>query len=209
MASGKTTVGRELASRLDYIYLDTGIMYRAVTWLALRNHLDIRDEEALGKLAQENPVNLIGQDSNTVQIQDYQLGSELRDPEVNKHVSQVSLVPAVRRALVAQQRELAGQEEIVMVGRDITTVVMPNAGLKIFLSAPPEDRAQRRWKEMQDQGRDVHFVDVLKETVARDEMDSQREDSPLVQAEDALLVETKGLSVDQVVEKILSKVRRS
>lgn len=206
VAAGKTSVGRELARRLGYKFLDTGVMYRAVTWLALRRHVPMEDEAALGELAQRTSIRLPGQDSDRVLVGEMELGEkDLRDPEVDRHVSQVSQVSEVRRAMVRQQRELAAAGEMVMVGRDIGTVVLPDAGLKVFMSASVEERARRRWRDLLGQGHDVPFAQILRETEARDHIDSHRADSPLLPAEDAFQMDTDGRSIDEVVDLILAQ----
>ena len=206
VAAGKTMVGRQLARRLEFRYLDTGVMYRAITWLALRHATSLEDYETLGKLARNTPIRLVGQDSDLVMVGELRVGPELREEEIDSNVSLVSQVSAVRRALVSQQRKLAAEGKIVMVGRDIGTVVLPDADLKVFISAPLEERARRRWRELLDQGSQTDFQRILEETKARDDLDSHRADSPLIPAEDAWLVDTGGLSIDEVVALILQKV---
>ena len=207
VAAGKTVVGRRLAQRLGFQHLDTGNMYRAITWLALRLEVAISDEEALGKLAEDNPIRLDGQDADHVLVGSHRLGPQLRSPEVNRQVSLVAKVSAVRRALVRQQRQLAGEGKIVMVGRDIGTVVLPTADLKVYLQASAEGRAERRWLEMQEQGADVPLQQVLQETQARDEIDTGREDSPLMPAGDAFVLDTSGLEIEQVIEGIMQRIQ--
>ena len=214
VAAGKTVVGLELAARLAFWYLDTGVMYRAITWLALRCATPMWDEEGLGELATHHPIrlgdpiSLGGKQIDQVWVGEHQVGAELRDARVERQVSLVARVPQVRRALVQQQRILAQQGKIVMAGRDIGTVVLPGADLKVFLSAAPEERAARRWRDLVDKGQDVEFQQVLRETKERDEIDTNRADSPLRPADDALNLDTGQLTVDQVVEKILEQVRR-
>ena len=207
VAAGKTVVGRALAQRLGFKYLDTGIMYRAITWLALRLSIPIDDEEALGELAKDYPLRLKDRDGDHVLVGDHQVGPELRDPRVDTSVSLVARVSAVRRALVQQQRLLATEGDIVMIGRDIGTVVLPKADLKVFLRASAESRARRRWHEMSDQGHAVEFQQVLRETMARDEIDTGRDDSPLVPAKDAFVLDTEELGVEEVVDRILQRVQ--
>ena len=207
VASGKSVVGRDLAQRLGFKYLDTGMMYRAVTWLALRRSNDIDDQAGLEKLTLENPIDLTGQNGDGIEIGGQRVGAELRDPSVNSQVSLVSQVSGVRRALVRQQRALAKEGQIVMVGRDIGTVVLPGADLKVYLTASIQHRAQRRWQEMLDQGRDAELDQVVRETEERDRLDSQRADSPLMPAEDAWILDTSELQVDQVVKAILDRAR--
>ena len=153
VAAGKTVVGRRLAQRLGFDHLDTGNMYRAITWLAhCIENIAVSDEEALGKLAEDNPIGLDAQDVRPCELSAATgWGPQLRAPEVTGQVSLVAKVSPVRRALVRQQRDLAGKGNIVMIGRDIGTVVLPDADLKVYLQASAEGRARRRWLEMQEQ----------------------------------------------------------
>ena len=208
VASGKTVVGRELARRLSFRYLDTGVMYRAITWLALRCATPLADEEGLGNLADSHPIRLSGREGDQIWVGEHQVGPELREARVERQVSLVARVPNVRRALVQQQRSLAREGNIVMAGRDIGTVVLPRADLKVFLSASPEHRARRRWRDLVDRGQEIDLQQVLRETRERDDIDSNRADSPLRPAHDALTLDTEQLTVDQVVDKILARYRQ-
>ena len=205
VAAGKTAVGRELARNLGFGYLDTGIMYRAITWLALHSGISVEDEASLGKLAHANPVEMAGDEGDRVSVSGHFLGPELRDPSVDGNVSEVAKAPPVRRELVAQQRRIAAQGKIVVIGRDIGTVVLPDANLKVYLTASPENRAQRRWEEMRDHGQPVELETVLRQTLARDKIDSNREDSPLKPAPGAWELNTDGLDIEQVVRKIITR----
>jgi cytidylate kinase len=207
VAAGKTVVGLKLARRLGFQFLDTGIMYRAITWLALQRAIPMDDTHALGELAHQVPIQLKGQSGTQVLVGGHEISGELRDPDVERHVSLVARVPEVRQALVSQQRRLAAAGKLVMVGRDIGTVVLPDADLKVFMSASPEERARRRWREMQQNSRDVEYLQVLQEIKGRDYIDSHRPASPLTPAQDARLVDTEGLTEDQVVELILGMVQ--
>jgi cytidylate kinase len=207
-AAGKTAAGRELAHRLGCPFLDTGIMYRAITWLALRRSVAMADETGLGNLASECTMRPIGTDGNGILLNDVQLGHELRSAQVDEHVSLVARVPSVRRELVSQQRNIAAQSSqksggIVMVGRDIGTVVLPDAYLKVFMVASPEVRAQRRYDELASQGQAADYLQILANALSRDRIDSERDDSPLVQAADAVVIDTSDLTINQVVEKML------
>ena len=206
VAAGKTVVGLALARRLGFRYLDTGIMYRAITWLALQRATPMDDEDGLGSLASANPVTLDGHDSDKVMVGGFSVGPELRRPEVDRHVSIVSQVSQVRRALVDQQRAIASEGRIVMVGRDIGSVVLPDAGLKIFISASLEERARRRHSEQVARGVDSTLEQVVEETRNRDNLDTQRADSPLTQPPDAWVICTDHLSVDDVVEMVADRV---
>ncbi|MDP6496418.1 MAG: (d)CMP kinase [Dehalococcoidia bacterium] len=209
VAAGKTAVGRKLARALGFGYLDTGIMYRAITWLALKNGIPVDDTNSLGELARANPLEMAGDpdsiSGDRVSVAGHTLGPELRDSSVDGNVSAVSMASPVRKELVAQQRQTADKGKIVMVGRDIGTVVLPDADLKVFLTASLEKRAQRRWQEMRDRGEEIELFTVLSETLARDKKDRNREDSPLKPAEDAWELNTDGLDIQQVVQKIINR----
>ena len=206
-AAGKTVVGRELARTLGFAYLDTGIMYRAVTWLALHRGISTDDSSSLGHLARANPIRLVPNDDAKVTIAGLTLGVELREPSVDKNVSAVAKVSAVRKELVAQQKAVARTRKIVMIGRDIGTVVLPNADLKIYLNASADIRAQRRWHEMKNRGENRCLNSILDETLARDQIDSEREDSPLRPAKDAWELNTDGLDIEEVVHQIVDRIK--
>lgn len=213
VASGKTAVGRELARRLGCPFLDTGIMYRAVTWLALQEAVSIDNSDALTQLAQGTSMQLNDLEGRTILLGGRELGPELRTAEVDRHVSPVSTVSGVRRDMVRQQRSIAERScqdmgGIVMVGRDIGTVVLPDAGLKVFMTASPEVRARRRYDELIAQGMPADYDEVLANALSRDRIDSQRKDSPLAQAPDAFLVDTSYLTIEQVVARILERLGR-
>ena len=207
VAAGKTAGGRELALVLGFAYLDTGIMYRAITWLALKNGVDIEDESALGDLALNNPVGLVSDKGNQVSVAGHTLGLELRESAVDQNVSIVSKALPVRTELVTQQRLIAAQNKIVVIGRDIGTVVLPDADLKIYLIAAPEIRAKRRWQEMRDRGQIMNLMTVLDETIKRDDIDSGRANSPLKSAEDAWQLNTDGLEIQEVVQQIVERIK--
>ena len=207
VAAGKTVVGRELAQTLGFTYLDTGIMYRAVTWLALNKGIAIGDETLLGSLAHDNPIELVEDNSEQVSVAGNILGLELREANVDQNVSIISKAGPVRTELVAQQRKIAAKSKIVMIGRDIGTVVLPDADLKIYLTASPETRAKRRWQEMQDRGETTELMTVLTQTIKRDEIDSGRTNSPLKPADGAWHINTDGLSIQQLVKQIVDRTK--
>ncbi len=216
-ASGKSTVGYRLAQRLNYLYFDTGAMYRAVTWAALQQGLDLHDQEAIGELARRlhievrapTPEEEDGRQA-TVLVDGQDVTWAIRTPEVDQHVSVVAANPLVRQALSAQQRRIGRQygegrgdkPGVVMVGRDIGTVVLPDAPLKIYLDAPVEERARRRYQELRERGKAVRYEQVLADMRRRDRLDSERAIAPLRVAEDAVVLDTAGLSVKQVVDRI-------
>ncbi len=200
---GKNTVGSLVAQRLGYRFIDTGAMYRALTWLALKWGIDLKDGQRLTDLAHQARFEL---QEGKLLLDGEEVGAEIREEEVEKGVSLVARVKGVRQELAAQQREMARGGRVVMAGRDIGTVVLPQARCKIFLSASPEERARRRHRELLAQGKRVKLEEVLAQLKMRDEIDSQRAVSPLRPAKDAKLLNTDGLGVEQVVEEILKLV---
>ena len=206
VASGKTSLGRLLSRALGYRFLDTGIMYRALTWLALEQDIDVEDEEALGRLAWGTVIRPNEQDNPTVLIDGRTVTEELRHPHIDQTVSRVARVPHVRKALVEQQREIAREGRIVVVGRDIGTVVLPSADLKLFLGASVSERARRRYMELNRHGYDVEYDQVLEELQARDELDTGRANSPLRPATNSLMLDTDGIDAEQVTERVLELI---
>jgi len=210
-AAGKSTVGRRLAASLGYPFLDTGSMYRAVTWAALQHGVDLGDDDALGDLASSLRIDVQrarGEDSARILVDGGDVTDHLRSPEVEAAVSLVSRVAGVREALVRAQRELAGRRPVVMAGRDIGTVVLPDADLKVYLDASLDERSRRRHEEMAPLGREASPESVLEDLRRRDRIDSRRAVSPLRPAEDAIIIDTDGLSLDEVVERVLALVER-
>lgn len=202
-SSGKSTVAKLLASDFNFIYVDTGAMYRAITFLAIKHQVAFSDEVALAELTKKYPISFKQSGrGQLVFVNDEEVTEAIRQPDVTAAVSEVSAHGMVREELVKAQRQLAKTGGIVMDGRDIGTTVLPQAEVKIFLVASVEERAQRRYKENQAKGIQMDF-ETIKEAIAkRDYLDSHREVSPLVQAQDAQLVDTTGMSIEQVVTKI-------
>jgi len=208
VASGKTTVGELAAKKLGYRFLDTGTMYRGITWLAWQRGIMSNDEEALGTLARSSAMRPAS-DAGGLTVNDTILTWELKSPQVEESVSRVAAVLDVRRALVAQQRSIARKGGIVMVGRDIGTDVLPDADLKVYLEASPQERARRRLLQIKEEGGDADYQRVLEELEARDRLDTQRTHSPLRPAPDAHPINTDGMALDQVVERILALLESS
>jgi len=205
--SGKSTVARQVAKNLNFLFIDTGAMYRAVTLAAVRQHIDIADPVALTELAEKCYIKLANEtDVTRVFINDEEVTEDIRDPELNPFLSTVAAVPGVRRRLVALQRELGKAGGVVMEGRDIGTVVFPDAEIKVYLDASVAERARRRCAELQDKGINEPENKVRREIEARDNQDMNREDSPLRRADDAYLLVTDGLSIPEVVEQIVNRV---
>jgi cytidylate kinase len=206
-ASGKSTIGGLLAERLDYLYLDTGAMYRAVTWVALESGLAIKDEEAIGALAGTLEIEITRPKVNdgrqyTVLADGEDVTWQIKRPVVDRNVSPVSAYAGVRQALTKQQRRIAQRGRVVMVGRDIGTVVIPDADLKVYLDASPETRARRRYLELLECDERSDFEEVLSEVQRRDRIDSEREVAPLMVAEDAVTVDTDNLSIVEVLRVV-------
>jgi cytidylate kinase len=204
-ASGKSTVARALARRLGFGYLDTGAMYRSLAWVALRDGVALDDEDALVELAKAHPVTLRLEPGATmpdVLVDGTDVTGAIRMPEVDSAVSAVARMPEVRRILVVAQREAAEPGDFVVEGRDIGTVVFPDADVKVFITASTEERARRRAADERSAGLAPTVDDMLARITARDHKDSSRQASPLVAADDAELVDTTGMSVDQVVDTI-------
>ena len=205
-ASGKSTIGELLARRLGYLYLDTGAMYRAVTWVALEQGLDVADEEAITALAEGIEINITRPTVDdgrqyTVYANGEDVTWEIRRPEVDANVSPVSAYPGVRQALTDQQRRIGRRGRIVMMGRDIGTVVLPEADLKVYLAATAEERAHRRYREILERGEEADYEKVLSAIRRRDKIDSEREAAPLRPADDAIIIDTTGLSIAEVLVK--------
>ncbi|MGD9049850.1 MAG: (d)CMP kinase [Anaerolineae bacterium] len=210
-ASGKSTIGGILAERLGYLYFDTGVMYRAVTWAAIAQGISVQDEGRVSALAERLRIDVIHptiEDGRqyTVLADGQDVTWEIRRPVVNGGVSPVSAYPGVRAALTVQQRRIGRQGCIVMVGRDIGTVVLPEADLKIYLDATVEERAGRRYREDVARGEPAEFDLVLASVRRRDEIDSGRALAPLRAAGDAVVIDTTHLDVEQVVERVLALV---
>lgn len=206
-ASGKSTIGELLARRLGYLYLDTGAMYRAVTWVALEQGIDIADEEAITALAESVEINITRPTVDdgrqyTVYANGQDVTWEIRRPEVDANVSPVSAYPGVRQALTDQQRRIGRRGHIVMVGRDIGTVVLPDAALKVYLEATVKERAHRRHREILERGEEADYEKVLSAMRRRDKIDSERVAAPLRPAYDAVIIDTTGLSIAEVLDRM-------
>ena len=203
--AGKSTVARTVARRLGYLFINTGAMYRAVAWKALREGVPLDDAGAVGRLAGESVIELTGGvDSMRVLIDGRDITDEIATPQIGHAASMVSTSSAVRRALVARQQQMGRAGGVVMEGRDIGTQVFPDAEVKIYLDASPEARAQRRYDDDLARGVAVASPEEMKEEIERrDNRDKTRADSPLLRAEDAVYIDSSAMTVDEVVERIL------
>ncbi len=204
VAVGKSSVGSLLARRLGYVFFDTGMVYRAFTWKVLKSGIPPGDEEKLCQLVNTTKFDFVPIKSGwylSPLIDDEDISSKVLCPEIEEQVSLTSKIAGVRQALVLEQRRLAQRGKLVMAGRDISTVVLPWAELKIFLTASTEERARRRYKELLERGENTSLETVLADLKRRDEIDTHRPISPLKPAEDAIIIDTENFSLEQVIDK--------
>lgn len=207
--SGKSTSAKLVAQRLNFLYIDTGAMYRAIAYLAMKDNI-LKDHKKISDFADNCSLKLEFIDGETrIFVNGENLTKEIRSPEVNANVSDVSKIAGVRAALVKKQREMAGENNgVVMEGRDIGTVVFPDADVKIYLTATIDERSTRRAKEFAQSGKNVPIETVRENLAQRDKIDSTRKISPLLQAEDAIVVDTSNTTVDEQVQIILDTVNK-
>ena len=211
-ASGKSTLGLRVANALGYLFFDTGVMYRAVTWLVLQHNVDPRDEAQVTALAEGTPIDVAPASRSDGRACDVLVGGEditweTRRPEVEANVSVVSAYRGVRAALSQQQRRIGQRGRVVMVGRDIGTVVLPEADLKIYLDATAEERAKRRYNEIIGRGGTADYNEILAKVIERDRIDSTRDVAPLKAAADAFVLDSDKLNADEVFEHIMTLIK--
>lgn len=207
--AGKSTLARQVAAALGYLYVDTGAIYRTLGLAALRRGVDPQDGAAVVALLEDCAIDLRhgGDGVQRMYLNGEDVSQAIRLPEVSRYASGVSAIPEVRAHLMDMQRDLARRNDVVMDGRDIGTVVLPAADVKVFLTASPEERARRRWEELQQRGTPEAYEEVLKDLVERDAKDSGRAAAPLRRAEDAVEVDTTGCSLEESLERLLSVIR--
>lgn len=206
--AGKSTVSRAAAKAMGYIYVDTGALYRAVGVNALRNGIDTKDRQAVAESLSDISVNLVFENGvQKVLLNGEDVSAEIRTPDASMAASDVSAVPKVRDFLFDLQRSIASNNNCIMDGRDIGTVVLPNAKVKVFLTASPEERAMRRFRELSEKGSTVKYEEVLEDLIKRDYNDSHREVAPLKQADDAVLLDTTGMTLEQSVESLIKIIK--
>jgi len=205
--AGKSSLGRMLARALGLLYIDTGSMYRAVALAVLESSINATDDIAVGSLASRVDIDLTGDpNSQRVSLESSDVTARIREDDVTDMSSIISTIPAVRRAMVQRQREL-GRRGAVLNGRDIGTVVFPNADVKFFLTASPEERAQRRLAEEREQNPAATYEVVFADMTERDRRDSTRADSPLVAADDAIVIDTTGVPIERVFQKMIATIK--
>ena len=206
--AGKSTLGRIIARELGYLYIDTGAMYRAVALAVLESNTSLNDAESVAAVAESADIKLEGDpDSLRVSLDGRDVSEEIRTEAVSHASSVISTIPLVRRTLVERQRRMGQHGRVVLDGRDIGTVVFPNADIKFFLTARPQERAERRFKEERLRERDVTYEETLTDITARDHRDSTRADSPLAIADQAVVIDSTDFSIEEVAERMLAFIR--
>lgn len=209
--AGKSSIAKRAAKALDFIYVDTGALYRTIGLAATRKGVEPKPSAEVEQLLSEITVDLTFNDmgEQIVLLDGEDVSGLIRTPEASMMASKISAVPSVRTYLLDLQRNMAKSHNVIMDGRDIGTVVLPDAKVKIFLTASPEARAQRRYKELCEKGMDVKYDDILNDVITRDYNDSHRETAPLKPAEDCVMVDTTELDFEQSVEKIISVIKEN
>jgi len=207
VAAGKSVIGKCVATKLGFRYFDTGVIYRAVAWIVHSHKIDEIDKSRIELAASQMQLDLDTENANAVVVNGVSISDELKTQEVTRLSSIVAALPGVRSAMVSLQRGIIQRGKVVMVGRDIGTVIAPNAELKIYLTASVESRAKRRVEDLRGQGLAVSFDQVLHETISRDERDSSRLDSPLVIASDAISIDNSEMTIEETVDVILERYR--
>ena len=206
--AGKSTLAKRLAKDLGFIYLDTGAMYRALALKVLRQAVDLADDGRIGRLVEETEIDLRHRAGNLEVVLDGEdVGAQIRTPEVSQMASKVSALKKVRSRMLDLQREMGERGSVVAEGRDIGTVIFPQAQVKIYLDASPEERARRRYQELKAAGRQVELQETLREIEERDKRDSERDIAPLRKAEDALLVDSSSVDAEHVAALVLNQIR--
>lgn len=203
--AGKSTVAKAVAKRLGFLFLDTGAMYRCVALLAMRAGLSPTDSEGVARLAEQAKIEFRQGDPQIVLLNGEDVTQEIRQPAIGDLASELSIHSSLRRVLVRNQQEMCHVGRVVMEGRDTTTVVCPEARLKIFMTASEDERARRRWLELKQRGLDPDLEELRQQIRERDHRDSTRPDSPLKVSEDAIVLDTDRMTIDQVVERVLSE----
>ena len=201
--AGKSTIAKLIAEKLNINYIDTGAMYRAITYKCLQNNIDINNEKEVINIAKNCEIDF---KDNNIYLNGEILTDEIRTMEVSNNVSNVAKIKEVRYLMVDDQRNIGKVSSVILDGRDIGSYVFPNADYKFFLIATPEERGNRRYKELVNKGYNVNLEEIIKDIIKRDEIDSNREFAPLVKAEDAIEIDTTGKSINEVVQSVLSKI---
>ena len=206
--AGKSSVSKEAAKRMGFIHIDTGALYRSLAYSAIKNKININDEISLKNMLNMTKINIEFQDGvQNVILNGENVNDKIRTEEVSKGASDISKIPMIRAFLLDLQRDLARENNVVMDGRDIGTVVLPNADVKIFITASPEQRAERRYKELLAKGEKVVYNDILEKLIYRDHQDTHREIAPLKPCDDAVIIDTSDLDFSQSVNAVIDVIR--
>ena len=213
-AVGKSTMGKLIARELGFLYIDTGAIYRAITWKVLKNNININDENIISNLVSNTCVTI--EKANCKSLNDYyhifidgeDVTEEIRNPRIDQNVSQIARLPKIRKQLIYLQRKLAEKGDIVMEGRDIGSVILPQADIKFYFTASEEERIKRRYKELMDKGYSIDYKEVKKQIIQRDKIDSKRKYAPLIKAKDAILIDSTEKSIEEVKDNILKIIKK-
>lgn len=213
-AVGKSTIGKLIARELGFLYIDTGAIYRAITWKVLKNNININDENVISNMVSNTYITI--EEANCKSLNDYyhifvdgeDVAEEIRNPRIDQNVSQIARLPKIRKQLIYLQRILAEKGDIVMEGRDIGSVILPKADIKFYFTASEEERIKRRHKELMNKGYSIDYEKVKKQIIQRDKIDSRRKYAPLIKAKDAILIDSTEKSIEEVKDKILKIVKK-
>ncbi|MCJ7814115.1 MAG: (d)CMP kinase [Candidatus Atribacteria bacterium] len=213
-AVGKSTLAKLIARELDFLYIDTGAMYRAITWKVLKNSININNENIISDLVSDTCITIERVNSNNLKndnrifVDGEDVTEEIRDPKIDRNVSQIARLPKIRKQLIHLQRKLAEKGNIIMEGRDIGSVILPKADIKLYFTASEEERIKRRYTELIDKGYQVNYEEVKKQIVQRDEIDSKRKYAPLIKAKDAIVIDSTEKSIEEVKDEIFKIIRK-
>lgn len=213
-AVGKSTMGKLIARELGFLYIDTGAIYRAITWKVLKNNININDEEMISNLVSDTSITI--ERANCKSLNGYyhifvdgeDVTEEIRNPRIDQNVSQISRLPKIRKQLIHLQRKLAEKGNIVMEGRDIGSVILPQADIKFYFTASEEERIKRRYKELIEKSYSIDYEVVKKQIIQRDKIDSKRKYAPLIKAKDAILIDSTEKSIEEVKDNILQIIKK-
>jgi len=213
-AVGKSTMGKLIARELGFLYIDTGAIYRAITWKVLKNSININDEDMISNLVSNTSITI--ERANCKSLNDYyhifvdgeDVAEEIRNPRIDQNVSQIARLPKIRKQLIFLQRKLAEKGNIVMEGRDIGSVILPQADIKFYFTASEEERINRRYRELINKGYSIDYEVVKKQIIQRDKIDSKRKYAPLIKAKDAILIDSTEKSIEEVKDKILKIIKK-
>jgi cytidylate kinase len=202
--AGKSTIAKLVAERINYTYIDSGAMYRALTLKLLDSNIDLEDTDAIVEISEKVDIDF---ENKSIYLDGEAVDKQIREERINKNVSTVAAIPEVRKNIVALQRKISYGKNVIMDGRDVGTVIFPNAFLKFFITASLEERARRRYLEILSTGKTADLQDIKSQIEQRDYVDTHRADSPLIQADDAILIDTLGQSIEEGVQELMKYIR--